>query len=139
MFHSPLNKHCRVFHKLTKLAIMAILASEALQREKKIQWQNVTPSGNRTQAASETLGSFYSHALLIFLKSSKSKHQVVHEQKFKDLLSRICQVIVERIVLDLESEALQLRMQNAVSAQPCVGKLRISLVLFNFLDCNFRL
>ena len=32
--------------------------------------------------------------------------------------------------------SLQLRMQNAVSAQPCVG---ISLVLLNFLDCNFRL
>ena len=47
----------------------------------------------------------YSHALLILLKSSKSKHQVVHEQKFKDLLSSTCQVSVERIVLDLESEA----------------------------------
>ena len=34
-----------------------------------------------------------------------SKHQVVHEQKFKDLLSSTCQVSVERIVLDLESEA----------------------------------
>ena len=53
----------------------------------------------------ETLGSRYSHALLILLKSSKSKHQVVHEQKFKDLLSSTCQVSVERIVLDLESEA----------------------------------
>ena len=40
----------------------------------------------------------YSHALLILLKSSKSKHQVVHEQKFKDLLSSTCQVSVERIV-----------------------------------------
>ena len=30
-------------------------------------------------------------------------------------------------------------MQNAVSAQPCVGKFRISLVLLNFLHCNFRL
>ena len=29
---------------------------------------------------------------------------MVHEQKFKDLLSRKCQVSVERIVLDLESE-----------------------------------
>ena len=29
----------------------------------------------------ETLGSLYSHALLILTKSSKSKHQVVHEQK----------------------------------------------------------
>ena len=35
--------------------------------------------------------------------------------------------------------SLRLRVQNAVSAQPCVGKFRISLVLFNFLHCNFRL
>ena len=35
--------------------------------------------------------------------------------------------------------SLRLRVQNAVSAQPCVGKLRISLVLLNFLHCNFRL
>ena len=35
--------------------------------------------------------------------------------------------------------SLQLSVQNAVSAQPCVGKFRISLVLLNFLYCNFRL
>ena len=35
--------------------------------------------------------------------------------------------------------SLRLRMQNAVPAQPCVGKIRISLVLLNFLHCNFRL
>ena len=35
--------------------------------------------------------------------------------------------------------SLQLRVQNAVPAQPCVGKLGISLVLLNFLHCNFRL
>ena len=55
----------------------------------------------------ETLGSLYNHALLIPLKSSKSKYQVVHEQKFKDLLSSTCQVSVERIVLDLESEVMR--------------------------------
>ena len=55
----------------------------------------------------ETLGSLYSHALLVLLKSSKSKHQVVHEQKFEDLLSSTCQVSVERIVLDLESEVMR--------------------------------
>ena len=33
--------------------------------------------------------------------------------------------------------SLRLRVQNAVSAQPCVGKFRISLVLLNFLHCNF--
>ena len=55
----------------------------------------------------ETLGSLYSHALLIPLKSSKSKYQVVHEQRFKDLLSSTCQVSVERIVLDLESEVMR--------------------------------
>ena len=37
----------------------------------------------------------------------KSKNQVVHEQKFKDLLSSTCQISVERIVLDLESEAMR--------------------------------
>ena len=52
----------------------------------------------------ETLNSLYSHALLILTKSSKSKHQVVHEQKFKDLLSSTCQVSVERSMLDLGSE-----------------------------------
>ena len=35
--------------------------------------------------------------------------------------------------------SLHLRMQNAVPAQPCVGKLGISLVLLNFLHCNFRM
>ena len=35
--------------------------------------------------------------------------------------------------------SLRLHVQNAVSAQPCVGKFRISLVLLNFLHCNFRL
>ena len=35
--------------------------------------------------------------------------------------------------------SLQLRVQNAVSTQPCVGKWGISLVLLNFLGCNFRL
>ena len=35
--------------------------------------------------------------------------------------------------------SLQLSVQNVVSTQPCVGKLGISLVLLNFLGCNFRL
>ena len=35
--------------------------------------------------------------------------------------------------------SLRLRVQNAVPAEPCVGKLGISLVLLNFLHCNFRL
>ena len=52
----------------------------------------------------ETLGSLYSHALLIQTKSSSSKNQMVHEQKFKDLLSSTCQISSERRVLDLESE-----------------------------------
>ena len=31
----------------------------------------------------------------------------------------------------------QLNVQNAVSPQPCLRKLGISLVLLNFLGCNF--
>ena len=98
---------------------MAILASEALFLEnKKIQLQNATLMSiepldrwMQVQHASlytnlvfacktETLCSLQSHALLIPLKSSKSKQQEVHEQKFKDL-SSTCQVSVERIMLDL--------------------------------------
>ena len=29
--------------------------------------------------------------------------------------------------------------KNAVSAQPCADKFQISLVLLNFLGCNFEL
>ena len=98
---------------------MPILASDAVTTWKKIQWQNVTPSRNRTWAShslwfqvqhypfytnwtfackTETLGSLYSYALFILTESPKSKNQVVHEQKFKDLLSSTCQVSVERRV-----------------------------------------
>ena len=55
----------------------------------------------------ETLGTLYSHALLILTESSKSKNQVMHEQKFKDLLSSTHQVSPERIVLDLESVVMR--------------------------------
>ena len=49
----------------------------------------------------------HGHALLLILtKSSKSKNQVVHEQKFKDPLSSTCQVSSERRVLDLELEVM---------------------------------
>ena len=76
---------------------MAILASEALLRENNpvtngashslwFQAQYYPFYTNLTFACkTETLGSLYNHALLILLKSSKSKYQVVHEQKFKDL------------------------------------------------------
>ena len=86
-----------------------MLASEALFHEnKKIQLQNATlvsiepldlwfqvqhaPLYTNLAFAckTETLSSLNSHALLILTKSSKSKHQVVHEQKFKDLLSSTC-------------------------------------------------
>ena len=100
---------------------MPILASDALFPENKtFQLQNATlvdiepldlwfqvqhaPLYTNLACKTETLSSLYSHALMILTKSSKSKHQVVHEQKFKDLLSSTCQVSVERSMLDLESE-----------------------------------
>ena len=56
----------------------------------------------------ETLGSLYSYVLLI--PAAKSKNQVMHEQKFKDLLSSTWQVSVERRVLDFESEVMRGRV-----------------------------
>ena len=96
----------RVFHKLDEIGNNANIGISCFTTWK-IHWQNVTPSGNRTLAfagKTETLGSLYSHALLIPTKSSKSKHQVVHGQKFKDLPSSTWQ---ERRVLDLESEVMR--------------------------------
>ena len=49
-------------------------------------WTNLT-----SDCKTATLGSLDSHALLILTYTSKSKNQVVHEQKFKDLLSSTCQ------------------------------------------------
>ena len=90
---------------------MPMLASEALFRENKKNpvtkcylseyW---TSDPWAFPCKTETLGSLYSQALLILTESSKSKHQVVHEHKFKDLLCSTCQVRVERSMLDLESE-----------------------------------
>ena len=40
---------------------------------------------------------------------------MVHEQKFKDLLSSTCQVSVERIALNLESEVM--RGQGSISTR----------------------
>ena len=48
------------------------------------------------------------------------------------------QFLVFGKVLSDQYVSLRLRVQNAVSPQPCVGKFRISLVLLNFLHCNFR-
>ena len=67
-------------------------------------WWTLSFLTNLTFACkTETLGFLYSHALLILTGSSKSKNQVVYEQKFKDLLSSTCQVSPEKIELDLES------------------------------------
>ena len=50
---------------------------------------------------------------------------MVHEQKFKDLLSRTCQVSVERIVLDFESEVMR-----GLSSIPTGGNI-LSLDFFH--------
>ena len=55
----------------------------------------------------ETLDSLYSHALLIPIKSFKSKNQDVQEHKFKDLLSSTCLSSWERRLLNLESEVIR--------------------------------
>ena len=52
---------------------------------------------------------------------------MVHEQKFKDLLSSICQVSVERIVLDLESEVMR-----GTGSIPTVGNI-LSLDFFHIV------
>ena len=81
-----------------------------MERSVKLQKRKLTSDSNSITILSELtghLGSVYSHALLILTYTSKSKNQVVHEQKFKDPVSGICQISPEMIVLDLESEVHQ--------------------------------
>ena len=82
-----------------KLAIMPIFASEALLHEnkKKIKLKILPLVRIESEAP-------HGPALLIPTKSSKSKNQVVHIQKFKDTLSNTCLISSEKRVLDLESE-----------------------------------
>ena len=62
------------------------------------------PSQSFIACKTKTLGSLYSHALLILTKSSKFKNQAVNEHNFKDLRSSKCPISLERIVCDLESD-----------------------------------
>ena len=98
------RKNVRVFFEMQKSGNNANIGIRGF-----ISWkQNISvtkcyPSKYWT-CKTDTLSSLYSHALLILTESSKSKHQVVHEQKFKDLLSSTWQVSTERSMLDLEWE-----------------------------------
>ena len=58
---------------------------------------------------------------------------MVHEQKFKDLLSGTCQVSVERIVLDLGSEAMR-----GPGSIPTGGNI-LSLGFFCFHIVNMKM
>ena len=54
----------------------------------------------------ETLGSLYSHVLLIPTESLKSKNQIVHEQLFKYLPSSKCPEHVECYFLNIFSYSI---------------------------------
>ena len=83
----------------------------------------------------ETLGSWYIHTVLILTKSYKSKNQVVHEQKFKDLLSSTCQISPERRVLDLESDELEVWVQYSLGVTFCYWNFLFSCS--KAFDANF--
>ena len=74
----------------------------------------------------------------MMLKGSKEALTVLIFTHVTVLMSKGLKVVFVAYVHNTDV-SLCLRMQNAVSAQPCVGKLGISPVLLNFLDCNFRL
>ena len=65
--------------------------------------------------------------------------QVVPKGVIPGVINSIFLVRVYTIYWEHTYVSLQLRVENAVSPQPCVGKWQISLVLFIFLDCIFRL
>ena len=54
---------------------------------------NTLLSGLTFACKTETIAFLYSLTLLILTESSKSKNQVVYEQKFKDLLSNTAKLV----------------------------------------------
>ena len=58
---------------------------------------------------------------------------------FKISEEKLFQVIALARIHYITYVSLQLLVKNVVSTEPCVGKMGISLVLLNFLDCKFRL
>ena len=105
-----------VFSKLPKLAMMGILSSETFWEHDILvtkcysQWiLNPGPLINLWFQVQHSplwtnLTSWHSHCLLIPTNSLKSKNQVVHGQKFKDLLSSTYLTSSEGRALDLDSE-----------------------------------
>ena len=55
------------------------------------------------------------------------------------VLSIVLKTLTGLTFIRIKYVSLRLRVQNAVPAKPCVGKYLISLILLNFLHCNFRL
>ena len=56
-----------------------------------------------------------------------------------NLLALKLELKIIDFILKLDMSHFSFSCKNAVSTQPCVGKLGLSLVLLNFLDCKFRL
>ena len=71
----------------------------------------------------ETIGSLYSYALLILTKSFNSKNQVVHGQKFKDLLSSTCKIRPEEECWTLNQRS---RVQYSLGVTFCYSNLVFS-------------
>ena len=103
LLESPANDTCHryIFKALySTMEVSTQLISRPLQHYP--FWTNLVFA-----CKTETLGSLYSHVLIIIAKSSKSKNQVVHEKKFKGLLSSTCLTSSEGRLLDLESEVIR--------------------------------
>ena len=93
------------------------------------KWKNLDPRGVHIPGAPPWIHQW----LFKYKLPNKSSHKALWCLCYYCWLSQIVLVEVDAYV------SLRLRMQNVVPTQPCVGKLGISLVLLNFLHCNFRL
>ena len=75
------------------------------------------------------------YRLMSMYAESPNDYLLFQVKKVQNLVFRL----YERNITSIIYVSLRLRVQNAVSPQPCVGKFRISLVLLTFLHGNFRL
>ena len=72
----------------------------------------------------------------LYVKGPQSRKGCITLIEKKSLL---CDILPMSMFVRCVYVSLRLRVQNAGPAEPCVGKYWISLILLNFLHCNFRL
>ena len=119
------------------LFAMNIIIIKAVWKSQQMHNQNQTGKQNTNTEMQLTIMLILVSSLFVILLLPFEIREIYYTIFSKDATPK--QYAIFTFIFDVTHVSLRLRVQNAVPAEPCVGKLGISLVLLNFLHCNFRL